>query len=65
VIKEMSMTMTYQDGMDACLNDGLRLCSSMEICRDGKNVTGGSVKYVTGYWVPIADYYNNWISIGK
>jgi hypothetical protein len=51
--------------MDACLNDGLRLCSSMEICRDGKNVTGGSVKYVTGYWVPIADYYNNWISIGK
>jgi hypothetical protein len=63
VIKEISMKMTYQDGMDACLNDDLRLCSSMEICRNGMNVTGGSLRDI--YWVPIADYYNRWINIGE
>ena len=56
------MTMTYQDGMDTCINDDLRLCSSMEICRDDKNVIGGSVKDL--FYVPVADYYNRWIQIG-
>ena len=62
-IKEISTAMTYQDGMDTCLIDGLRLCSSMEICRDSKHVSGGSVR--SNHWAPVADYYNRWISTGK
>ncbi|XP_028403045.1 uncharacterized protein LOC114525810 [Dendronephthya gigantea] len=63
VIKEISPAMTYQDGMDACLSEGLRLCSSMEICRDGKHVSGGSVRNT--HWAPVADYYNRWINTGS
>ena len=62
VTKELPLTMTYQEAMVSCINDDLRLCSSMEICRDGKNVVGGTVK--SYQYVPVADYYNRWIQIG-
>ena len=59
----MDITTTYSGAMDICLQRNMRLCSTKEICRDGKTPYGGVIN--GNHFVPVSDNYNHWIQIGK
>ena len=59
----MTATMTYEDGKYTCSKMGKRLCSSAEICVDGRTPYGGIID--GDHFVPVSNSYNEWMSVGK
>lgn len=60
---ELPGTMTYEDGMEVCLKENRRLCSSGEVCAGGSVPLGGVLD--GDKWAPVSNSYNEWVQIGK
>ena len=61
-IKAVSNTISYQQALMNCKADGKEICTSKEICKDGKTPKGGPLP--GDKWVPVKDSYNEWLQIG-
>ena len=61
-IKAVSNTISYQQALMNCKADGKEICTSKEICKDGKTPEGGPLP--GDKWVPVKDSYNEWLQIG-
>jgi hypothetical protein len=61
-IKAVSNTVSYQQAVVNCEDDGKQLCTSKEICEDGKTPNSGPVP--GDQWVPVNDSFNEWLQIG-
>ena len=55
--------MSYESGKTICSKLGKRLCSSAEICVDGRTPYGGIID--GDYFVPVSNRYNEWMGVGK
>ena len=61
-IKAVSNTVSYQQAAANCKADSKELCTSKEICEDGKTPNSGPI---TGdHWIPVKDSLNEWLQIG-
>ena len=61
-IKAVSNTVSYQQAVVNCEDDGKQLCTSKEICEDGKTPNSGPIQ--GDHWVPVNDSFNEWLQIG-
>ena len=62
IVKTVTSSITYNQSVSNCQNDGKRLCNAKEICRDEKTPVSGDIS--GDHWVPINDDSNEWIQIG-
>ena len=59
----MPNTVSYQQARTSCRNDNKDLCSSNEICKDGKTPHSGPLS--GDHWTPVSDSQNEWLQIGN
>ncbi|XP_028412026.1 uncharacterized protein LOC114534753 [Dendronephthya gigantea] len=60
---KVSNRLSYQQAQTKCRNKGKNLCSSKDLCSDGKTPYGGPI--AGDNWVPVSDSFNEWLQLGK
>ena len=62
-IKAVSNRISYQQAVANCMADGRQLCTTKEICEDGKTPNSGPLP--GDHWIPVKDSLNEWLQIGN
>ena len=62
-IKAVSNRISYREAVVNCIADGKELCTSKEICEDGKTPNSGPLP--GDHWIPVKDSFNEWLQIGN
>lgn len=58
-------TLTYNELRDVCQRKGMKICSSRDLCKDGKPIADLDIFGSTDNWIAVSDKENEWFTYNR